>query len=277
MTFEGTRVSRRWLALREPADAAARAPDLVEHLGRHLPATGRRVIHDLGCGTGAMGRWLASLLPGPQHWVVHDRDADLLGVAVADLPGPAADGASVTVEAKQSDITRLYTGDLAGATLITASALLDMLTEDEVAGLVTVCAGAGCPTLLTLSVVGRVHLSPADPLDRRVAAAFDAHQRRATERGRLLGPHAVGVALVEFGRLGAEVLVRPSPWRLGPLQAALAAEWFTEWVGAACEQQVELAAETDAYTRGRLAQARAGQLAVTVEHADLLVLPRSRR
>lgn len=274
MTFEGTRVSRRWLALREPADAAARAPDLVEHLGRHLPATGRRVIHDLGCGTGAMGRWLASLLPGPQHWVVHDRDADLLGVAVADLPGPAADGASVTVEAKQSDITRLYTGDLAGATLITASALLDMLTEDEVAGLVTVCAGAGCPTLLTLSVVGRVHLSPADPLDRRVAAAFDAHQRRATERGRLLGPHAVGVALVEFGRLGAEVLVRPSPWRLGPLQAALAAEWFTEWVGAACEQQVELAAETDAYTRGRLAQARAGQLAVTVDHADLLVLPR---
>ena len=274
MTFEGTRVSRRWLALREPADAAARAPDLVEHLGRHLPATGRRVIHDLGCGTGAMGRWLAPLLPGPQHWVVHDRDADLLGVAVADPPGPAADGASVTVEAKQSDITRLYTGDLAGATLITASALLDMLTEDEVAGLVTVCAGAGCPTLLTLSVVGRVHLSPADPLDRRVAAAFDAHQRRATERGRLLGPHAVGVALVEFGRLGAEVLVRPSPWRLGPLQAALAAEWFTEWVGAACEQQVELAAETDAYTRGRLAQARAGQLAVTVDHADLLVLPR---
>ena len=54
----------------------------------------------------------------------------------------------------------------------------------------TVCAGAGCPILLTLSVVGRVELTPADPLDRRVAAAFDAHQRRTTERGRLLGPDA---------------------------------------------------------------------------------------
>ena len=86
------------------------------------------MIHDLGCGTGAMGRWLAPLLPGPQHWVVHDRDADLLEVAAADLPGPAADGAAVTVEARQSDITRLQPGDLAGATLITASALLDMLT-----------------------------------------------------------------------------------------------------------------------------------------------------
>ena len=182
MTVEGVRVSRRWLALREPADAAARAPDLVEKLRAHHPETGPRVIHDLGCGTGAMGRWLAPLLPGPQHWVVHDRDADLLEVAAADLPGPAADGAAVTVEARQSDITRLHPGDLAGATLITASALLDMLTEDELARLVTVCVGAGCPALLTLSVVGRVELIPADPLDRRVAAAFDAHQRR-TKRG----------------------------------------------------------------------------------------------
>ncbi len=195
-----------------------------------LPATGRWVIHDLGCGTGAMGRWLAPLLPGPQHWVVHDRDADLLEVAAAELPGPAADGAAVTVEAKQSDITRLRPDDLAGASLITASALLDLLTEDELAGLVTVCAGAGCPMLLTLSVVGRVELTPADPLDRRVAAAFDAHQRRTTARGRLLGPDAVALAVEEFGRLGAEVLVRPSPWRLGASQAELAAEWFTGWV-----------------------------------------------
>jgi hypothetical protein len=59
----------------------------------------------------------------------------------------------------------------------------------------------------------------------------------------------------------------------GASPAGPAAEWFTGWVGAACEQQVELAAETDAYTRRRLAQAAAGQLAVTVDHADLLIRP----
>jgi hypothetical protein len=116
---------------------------------------------------------------------------------------------------------------------------------------------------------------PADPLDRRVAAAFDAHQRRATDRGRLLGPDAVRCAVEQFGQVGAEVLVRPSPWRLGASQAELAAEWFTGWVAAACEQEVELAVEADAYTRRRLAQAGAGRLAVTVDHADLLVLPRT--
>ena len=47
------------------------------------------VIHDLGGGSGAMGRWLAPRLPGPQHWVVHDRDADLLELAVAQPAGRA--------------------------------------------------------------------------------------------------------------------------------------------------------------------------------------------
>jgi len=277
MTVEEIRVSWGWLALREPADAAARAVDLVGHLGQRLPATGLLVIHDLGCGTGGMGRWLAPLLPGPQHWVMHDRDADLLEVAAADLPGPAADGAGVTVEARQSDITRLPPDELAGATLITASALLDMLTRDELAGLVSMCARAGCPVLLTLSVVGRVDLTPADPLDARVAAAFDAHQRREVDGRRLLGPDAVAVAVEQFERLGGEVLVRRSRWRLGASEAELTAEWFTGWVGAACEQQVELAAETEGYARRRLAEAAAGQLAVTVDHADLLVLPRADR
>ena len=273
MTVEQVRVSSGWLGLREHADAGARSRDLVEQLRPQLPATGVRVIHDLGCGSGSMGRWLAPLLPGPQLWVMHDRDADLLEVAATEPPGRSADGAAVVVETRRSDITQLRPDDLAGAFLITASALLDLMTGDQLAGLTDVCAAVGCPVLLTLSVVGRVELAPADPLDGRVAAAFDAHQRRMTTGGRLLGPDAVAAAAERFRRLGADVLVGPSPWRLGAADAELAAEWLTGWLEAACEQQVELAAEVDTYARRRLAQARAGALAVTVDHADLLVLP----
>lgn len=231
------------------------------------------MIHDLGCGTGAMGRWLAPRLPGPQHWVLHDRDADLLELATAEPPGPTADGATVTLEAKASDITRLAPLDLAGTSLITASALLDILTAEELTTLLTVCASTRCPILLTMSVVGRVELTPQHPLDRRVAAAFDAHQRRTTERGRLLGPDAAAFAVQELGRLGAEVFVRPSPWQLGASEAKLAAEWFIGWMRVAREQQPELTAQTDRYRRRRLGQARVGGLAVRVEHADVLALP----
>ena len=123
--------------------------------------------------------------------------------------------------------------------------------------------------LLALTVVGRVTMTPEEPLDAVMGAAFDAHQRR----GRRLGPDAVVAAARELRRTGAEVLVRPSPWRLDAAHADLAAEWLGGWVGAACEQEPALAEEAFAYRDRRLAQAAAGELVVTVDHADLLVLP----
>ena len=57
-----------------------------------------------------MGRWLAPRLAGPQHWVLHDRDPDLLDRAALDLPGRAADGAPVTVETRPGDIADLTRG-----------------------------------------------------------------------------------------------------------------------------------------------------------------------
>ena len=271
---QGVPVSPEWLLLREPADAAARSAELAEHLGRHLSGAATLVIHDLGGGSGAMGRWLAPRLPGPQHWVVHDRDVGLLELAVAGAPGPAADGAAVTVEARRSDIIRLAPRDLAGASLIVASAVLDMLTADGLAGMLGAWTGIRCcPMLLALTVVGRVALTPADPLDARLAAAFNAHQRRTTTAGPLLGPDAVAAAVGELRGTGAELVVRPSPWRLDAAHADLTAEWFGGWAAAACEQEPALATEARAYRDRRLAQAAAGELAVTVDHADLLVLP----
>jgi hypothetical protein len=220
-----------------------------------------------------MARWLAPRLRGPQHWVVHDRDADLLEHAVADPPHATADGSAVTVEARPADITRLAAGDLAGASLVVASALLDMLTADELRAMIARCTGIGCPVLLALTVVGRVALTPADPLDAPMAAAFNDHQRRTTTAGRLLGPDAVAVAVDELGATGATVLVRPSPWRLNGAHASLTAEWLAGWIGAACEQEPALAEDAGPYRDERMAQATAGKLRITVDHADLLMLP----
>jgi hypothetical protein len=273
MSLESVRVSPEWLALREPSDAAARSGDLVGQLRSHLPSRGGLEIHDLGCGTAGMARWLAPQLPGPQHWVLYDRDADLLSVAATTLPPVAADGTVITGETRRHDVTRLGAGDLAGASLVTVSALLDMLTAHEVERLVTTCAGAGCPALITGSVIGRVELRPGDPLDDLVMDAFNDHQRRATGGPRLLGPDAVGAAVAAFTRLESVVVVRPSPWRLGAAEAALTAEWFTGWIGAALEQRPELASALAGYAQRRLADAAAGRLNVTVHHHDLLILP----
>ena len=263
MTAGPVRASAGWLALREPADAAARSSELVDELVS-TRSVGALVIHDLGCGTGSMARWLAPRLPGPQRWVLHDRDAGLLDRVVLGVG---------QVETRHDDITRLDPAELADADLITASALLDMMTAEELERFVDVCAGAGCPVLVTLSVLGRVELTPSDPLDREVMAAFNAHQRRVTAQGRLLGPDAAHAAVRAFTARGRDVAVRPSPWRLGPETTGLVVAWLSGWLAAAVEQRPALGRVVAPYARRRLAAAEDGSLTVTVHHEDLLVRP----
>ena len=273
MTTEPVRASAGWLTLREPADAAARSGELVESLLSHLSGGRDLVVHDLGSGSGSMARWLAPQLPGAQHWVLYDRDVELLALAPADLPTLPAGSGPVTLETRRRDITRLDPDELAGAGLVTASALLDMLTAEELDRLVASSAGAGCPVLVTLSVVGRVELDPADPLDEVVQAAFNAHQRRDNGAGRLLGPDALERAVSAFASRGLAVAVRPSPWLLGSHHAVLASAWFEGWLGAALEQQPDLQHVTISYRKRRLAEAISGRLEVTVHHQDLLAIP----
>lgn len=264
-----------WLALRETADAAARAPELVEPLLAHLKPGEPVVIRDLGCGSGSMGRWLAARLPGPQHWVLHDRDPELLARARAGLPAEAADGTPVTTATVLGDATDLDAADLADTALVTASALLDLLTGDEVDRLAAACVGAGCASLITLTVTGDVQLTPADPLDAEFAASFDAHQRRRTGGRRLLGPDAARAAVAAFARPGVEVHTAPSPWRLGADQADLREEWLRGWLAAACEQRPDLARHAGDYLRRRLGPGELGpgELEAVVGHLDVLALP----
>ena len=113
------------------------------------------------------------------------------------------------------------------------------------------CVAAGCPALLTLSVIGRVELTPADPMDGVLGAAFNDHQRRTAGGRTLLGGDAVGHAVERFRWHGADVASAASPWRLDVRSRSLTQEWLAGWVGAACEQRPELGAAGDAYLARR--------------------------
>lgn len=189
---ERPRFAPRWLELRERADAAARAPELLQPLLEWMSArpesagrpgsTGGLVIRDLGCGTGSMGRWLAVRLPGPQHWILHDLDPLLLAHAGARLPVTAADGTPVDATTRRGDLADLTAGDLAGSSLVTASALLDLLTREEVEALAGACVDAGSPVLLALSVAGRVELTPpirSTPRSPRPSTTISGARTRA--------------------------------------------------------------------------------------------------
>ena len=266
-----------WLALRAPADDTARSADLAHELARMLAASPKPlVLHDLGAGTGSMTRWLAPRLPGPQRWVLRDGDADI--VEHLDLREVVDDaGRPLDAEVVVEDLAELPRDAFHGATAVTASALLDVITEPEAAHVVAACVDAGTPALFSLSVTGAVRVRPSarhEPVESAVRAAFNEHQRRDAGGRRMLGPYAVPVVAGLFADAGWNVRTAPTPWRLKRRDRVLAVEWLDGWIDAAVEQRPELAGEAEEYRRRRHAQAAAGQLRATVSHEDLLAWPR---
>ena len=265
-------VSPDWLALRADADDAARSRRLADAAVR-LVGDGPIVVHDLGSGTGAMMRWLAPQLPGPQTWVLHDADPGILG-HVDPRPALDASGRPITVRTSVEQLSELPLDAFAGGSLVTASALFDVVTVDDARAVVDACVASGVPALFSLTVLGRVRLSPRDAADADFGTAFDDHQRRVVDGRRLLGPGAGGVLRELFAASDWRVRTDRTPWRLGAEDGELIAEWLDGWIAAAVEQRPELLPRATAYRRRRDVQLALGGLGVTVQHEDVLAWPR---
>jgi hypothetical protein len=265
-------VSSDWLALREPEDATARSRTLALSAAALLPA-GPRVSHDLGSGTGSMMRWLAPLLPGPQTWVLHDWNANLIEHATDGGLPVDKNGAALSVRTQTGHLGDLRPADLAGASLVTASALLDVLTSREVHAIVDACIGARCPALFALSVTGQVRLTPRDDDDAAFEHAFNAHQLRVADGRQQLGRYGAPLAQGLFAAAGWRAQPRTTTWHLDERQPRLLAEWFTGWVDAAVEHDPSLRATAAGYRHRRQSQIDNGELTAHVSHLDLLAWP----
>lgn len=266
-------VSSDWLALREAEDSRARSGALARELPALLPP-GPITVHDLGSGTGSMMRWLAPLLPGPQSWVLRDWNARLTERALQSAPPRDLGGAPVSIRAHDEELERLDAADLTGASLVTASALLDVLTAREAHAIAAACIAIGAPAFLSLSVTGEVELRPWDARDELFESAFNAHQRREVGGRRLLGRHGGPIVHGLFQQAGWNVRTARTTWRLADHEPQLLGEWFDGWVDAAEERSPELREDCAGYRQLRRSQLDAGGLSAFVHHLDLLAWPR---
>ena len=274
MTAEPESFSPHWLALREPADHRARAADLLPPLCAAWRARGWRRILDLGSGSGSNLRYLAPKLPGAQDWTLLDHDADLL--ARAGAPDPAH-----SVTRLRGDLAREGLAAVAEAHLVTCSALLDLVSAAWLRRLASACRAASSGVLLALSYDGTMRWQPfpgeppAAADDRLLERLVNAHQRRDRQPAPALGPDAAGAAAALLEDAGYRVWLRPSPWRLGPPDAALARELVAGWERAALEiaDDAEQARRVRAWAARRRATIAGGSFLLEVGHRDLLALP----
>lgn len=269
-----------WLALREPVDHRSRAPELAHRLGEWWRRRGGSTVLDLGSGTGSNLRYLAPRLNGRQRWTLVDHDGALLERAEA----PARDVVVETVVAdlaerggpgRAVDLSPTVRSHVEVSDLVTASALLDLVSSDWIDALVAACAAAGAGAAFALSYDGVIQWGAelVDPMDEVVRAAVHEHQRRDKGLGPALGPTAGAYAAEAFRRSGFRSWSFASPWRLDERDTGLTETLVSGWADAATEQSPERADDVHAWRARRRATVASDDVRLVVGHVDVLALP----
>jgi hypothetical protein len=273
--------SSDWLTLREASDAAARSSRLVSLLGEVLP---HDLVHalDLGTGTGANVRYLTDRLPVRQDWLQVDDDARLVEEA------SRMEGSGVVRRVDlAAEINSMELGILDGRDLVTASALLDLVSEPWLRTLAAKCRRAGAAVLFALTYDGEIRCQPEEPEDQAIRDLVNRHQRNDKGFGPALGPTAADVAERCFADLGYHVERERSPWLLisdteprvtdvvgaGP---SLQRQLIEGWAEAASEVAPGQLTSIRRWRERRLAHVTAKRSRLTVGHVDIAAwLPRN--
>jgi hypothetical protein len=245
-------------------------------------------VLDLCTGTGSNLRYLLDRLPNRQHWLVVDRDARLLDEVPARLKawaeargGSTRTVGSVThlqgprfecdVETRELDLEHLDSALFTGRNLVTASALLDLVSESWLQLLASRCREVGAVALFTLTYDGRSSCDPIEPEDDMVRNLMNAHQK--TDKGLggpAEGPDAWSVAEQVFKQAGYRVESAPSNWSIGPAEEAFQRMLIEGWARAANEIAPHKAATIADWLRRRLEHLAEGRSRIVVNHMDMV-------
>ncbi|MBR2514331.1 MAG: glycosyltransferase [Halomonas sp.] len=288
----GSQFQSDWLTLRENVDASARNQMLAHAAatwlgkGLHDQTRDRRntaYIADLGCGRGSNMQFLAPQLPSKQHWMLFDHDADLLNEARQRASTLCdANGQSIAVESHCVSLVTLAHSALSSASLVTASALLDLVSREWIEALVSQCVKHRQGVLVAMSVTGAWCFT--DPQltfvendeDRWVLGLFNAHQQRDKGLGAALGGDAHGALVDAFKQQGYRVSEADTPWQLtssNPAVRPLMHALIAGWAEAATEQAPEAATRIGQWRDSRQQSVDQGKIGIWVGHRDLLALP----
>ena len=260
-----------WLALREPADAAARSLRLTRLVADVLSQASVRAV-DLASGTGANVRHLAPHLPMVHDWLVVEHDPQLVARALATAGRP--------VVARCVDLDPEAGGPppelFEGRDLVTASALLDLVSERWIEAMIARCREAGAVVLFALTYNGEIRCAPRDADDDSIRDLVNEHQRSDKGFGPALGPASAVYASECLTAHGYCVERDESPWTLTPDRAELQRRLIAGWAEAASEIAPTRARSIASWRDRRMAHVAAGESRLIVGHEDVAAwLPHS--
>lgn len=294
--------SANWLSLREPFDDAARksaaaALDMPGRLAqwRQLSPNEALAVIDLGCGHGANLRALAPWLGGPQHWRLVDHDSTLLATVPQALAewarwhgfqfkdddesgeargiGTAGPNFHAKVVRQRVDLAQgLASLDFGQAPLVTACALLDLVSAPWLQMLIHKAQSAHAALWFGLTVDGRTTWDPVDRDDEEVHRLFSQHQRRDKGFGPALGSQAAATVMQQLACAGYATLQTPTDWVIHGAQAPAMQLAMVEGMAAAALEQ-DPAAQVAVLAWKTRRSAGIGSSRLLVGHVDIVATP----
>jgi hypothetical protein len=153
---------------------------------------------------------------------------------------------------------------------VTASALLDLVSESWLRTLAARCRGERAAGLFALNYDGRSFCTPREPEDDLLRDGLNRHQLKDKGLGGpATGPAADSVAVAAFENAGFRTRSEETNWQLEPEHAELQRQLFDGWADATLELDRALAARVEAWRERRYAHLRAGRSSVVVGHRDV--------
>ncbi|PTW62444.1 methyltransferase family protein [Breoghania corrubedonensis] len=265
-----TGFSAQWLALREPADARARAPEILDAAVGVLADADAPLIVDLACGTGSSLRALSPHLGNNQRWRLVDHDPVLLERARAECAGFSGIADLQTVA---TDLAAGPGSVLGDADLVTTSAFLDLVSHDWALRFVAALSQNRLPFYASLTYDGRMGAEPSHPLDETVTDLVNRHQRQDKGFGPALGPHAVERVCECLENAGFRVSRARSDWICRTSEPIFQRELVEGWSKAAEEIGGLASNDLEAWREFRLDMIEAGSSRIRVGHEDLFAVP----
>ena len=158
---------------------------------------------------------------------------------------------------------------------MTASALLDLVSESWLRELASHCRAHRAAALFALTYDGRLTFEPAEAEDALIRDLVNRHQRTDKGFGPALGPAAVAAAADLFRSMDYAVRIASSDWVLSRISAPdeLQDQLIEGWAEAAAAVAPDRAAAVDGWRSRRLDHVASGRSLVTVGHQDLACVP----
>ena len=152
---------------------------------------------------------------------------------------------------------------------MTASALLDLVSEEWLQAVCAMCRSQRSVVLFALSYDGRMTSLPEEPEDELVRTLVNRHQQTDKGFGRALGPDAAARATELLENLGYEVVRDRSDWVLDRESAILQRQLIEGWAEAATAIAPAEAEIIDRWRQRRIEHIAGERSRVVVGHEDL--------